>query len=253
MNRLKDPRTPTEPHLRIPPISWEWDKTDYAPDWHEPLFEVMARYVPGGSRILEVGAGGSATFGMLTARLDCRACGCEPDVAGIITARRLAEAEGATPHFTRGDGFSLPFANETFDVVYSLGLIEHFSSAESSALISKHRRVCRPGGRVIISVPNLLNLPHTLTKAVQGKRGRYYPERSFSPRRLRALMEGAGLRLIARDGLLPLWGVSMIQGGWRVIAMLNRLGIGARLGNPRRPRLRAIMGYMTFAVGECPA
>ena len=239
--------------LRVPEISWEWDKADYQPEWHEPLYEVVARYVPEGAGVLEVGAGGSATLGMLAARRGCRAVGCEPDAAGVETALRLAAREGARVGFVRGDGFALPFADGAFDVVYSLGLVEHFSPAETAALVAEHRRVCRPGGRVILSVPNLLNLPHTLYKAALGEKYRYHPERSLSPATLRALMEGAGLRVVARDGLLPLWGVGIMPGGWRVTAALKRLGLAQRLDALRSEGLRAALGYMTFAVGERPA
>lgn len=236
--------------MSVPEIAWEWDKAEYSPDWHEPIYEVMSRYVPEGATILEVGAGGSATLAMLAARRGCRACGCEPDEEGIKSALRLAEAEGARVQLVRGNGFALPFADGSFDIVYSLGLVEHFRPAETAALVAEHRRVCRPGGRVILSVPNLLNLPHTLYKAVVGKGYRYHPERSFSPRQLRAVLEGAGLRFVASDGLLPLWGVGMIPGGWRVTAALSRLGLASRLNGLRSGRLRAAFGYMTYAVGE---
>lgn len=243
-------QTGVEGRLHVPEISWEWEKADYAPEWHEPLYEVVARYVPEGASVLEVGAGGSATLGMLAARLGCRAVGCEPDRAGVETALRLAAGEGARVSFVRGDGFALPFADGAFDVVYSLGLVEHFSPRETAALVAEHRRVCRPGGRVIVSVPNLLNLPHTLYKATMGRRYRYHPERSLSPAGLRAVLEGAGLRVVARDGLLPLWGVGVMPGGWRVTAALKRLGLAQRLESLRSEGLRAALGYMTFAVGE---
>ena len=251
MNRLIE--THSKDSLRAPVIAWEWEKAGYIPTWHEPLFDLMARYVPGGSRILEVGAGGSHTLGSLARRLGCEAYGIEPDMAGITSTLTLAATEGANVEMVRGDGFVLPFAGDAFDVVYSLGLIEHFAPRESTALLAEQVRVCRPGGRVLVSVPNLLNLPHTLNKLVLAKRYTFYPERSYTPGQLRAALEAAGLRVIASDGLLPLWSLGMIRGGWRVTAALDCLRIAARLNRLESARTRATIGYMTFAVGERPS
>jgi SAM-dependent methyltransferase len=250
MTRAEAPPTAEDLRLRAPDIAWGWDEAVFNPAWHEPLFEVMARYVPRGARLLEVGAGGSATLGMLAGRLGCEAWGCEPDRHGAEAALRLAEAERARVLVVQGDGFRLPFADGSFDVVYSLGLIEHFTPRESAELVAEHRRVCRTGGRVILSVPNLLNLPHTFHKMILGSRYQYHPERSYSPRQLRAVLEEAGLRVVAADGMLPLWGVAMVPGAWRLTAALARLGLAAQLDGLKSARLRAALGYMTFAVAK---
>lgn len=149
-----------------------------------------------------------------------------------------------------GDGFALPFEDESFDFVYSLGLIEHFPETESARLVNEHVRVCRPGGSVLISVPNWLNLPHTISKWAQGKKYRYYPERSYTPGKLRKVMVASGLQIVATDGMLPLWGVAMMPGGWRVTAAIERLGLWGFIGNPKSPTVGALLGYMTFAVGR---
>lgn len=237
---------------RIPVIDWNWKEAGYLPAWHEPLFALVARYVPDGSRVLEIGAGGSHTLGALVTRRGCVGLGVEPDEAGVHSARRHAEAGGGELGLIRGDGFALPFPDGTFDVVYSLGLIEHFPPARSADLVAEHVRVCRPGGRVIVTVPNFWNVPHTLNKALLGPRYPYYPERSFTPSHLRTTLRRAGLRVTAGDGLLPLWGLAMIPGSWRVIAALDRLGLSRRIDAMRSPGVRALVGYMTLAVGERP-
>ena len=47
---------------------------------------------------------------------------------------------------------ALPFPAASFDVVYSMGTIEHF--AESDTALQEIFRVLRPGGVAIIGVPN---------------------------------------------------------------------------------------------------
>ena len=119
--------------LTAPEIDWNWENTSYLAEWHEPIVELLSRYVPGNSKILEVGAGGSHTLGALASRLHCAAFGIEPDIAGARKTIELASRESSTVLMVRGDGFLLPFADENFDVVYSLGLIEHFSPKQSEA------------------------------------------------------------------------------------------------------------------------
>lgn len=233
-----------------PPIEWDWNDAQYQSNWHEPLFQLMTRYVPRHSWVLEVGAGGSHTLAALAKRLECQAYGVEPDWAGIFTTGRLANQEGATIKMISGDGFALPFADDSFDFVYSLGLIEHFPKAESAKLVNEHVRVCKSGGRVLISVPNRFNLPHTLRKWIQGKKYKYYPERSYSSWELRRAMSSSGLQIVATDGILPLWGVAMMPGGWRVTAAVERLGLSKFICNPKSPAAGALLGYMTFAVGK---
>jgi SAM-dependent methyltransferase len=232
----------------IPQIEWNWDDVDYNPAWHDPIVELLSRYIRAGSRILEVGAGGSHTLGALAARLDCHAIGIEPDEDGIRKTIDLAN-DGAVK-MIRGDGFCLPFPDELFDVVYSLGLVEHFEYKDTEALIGEHFRVCRPGGTVIVGVPNLLNLPHSLRKAHLGKRYEYFPERSFTPWKLRKMLAKSGLKSITLDGLNSLWGLGMSPTGWRIVTILKRLGIEPLLHRIGSPAARACLGYMTYAIGR---
>ncbi len=248
---MKDPQADSSGDaLKAPDINWNWEGANYLAEWHEPIVELLSRYVPRNATILEVGAGGSYTLGGLARRLECSAFGIEPDVAGIRKTIELAQGESADVLMTRGDGFLLPFEQDRFDVVYSLGLVEHFTLEETRALIDEHIRVCKPGGLVIVAVPNLLNLPHTIRKAYLGERYEFAPEHSFSSRRLVTMLDSAGLREIKTDGVHPLWGLGMSPWGWRVVSMLKLTGIAKLLENAGSPRVRAEIGFMTYAIGR---
>jgi len=57
----------------------------------------------------------------------------------------------------RADGRSLPFEDETFDVVYSLGSIEHFGGHHAAAeSMREQARVLRPGGVVCVATEWIL-------------------------------------------------------------------------------------------------
>jgi hypothetical protein len=53
---------------------------------------------------------------------------------------------------------------QRFDLVYSIGLIEHFSPVETAAVIRRHFETARPGGLVIMTVPT----PTWLYRAIRG-------------------------------------------------------------------------------------
>ena len=238
----------------VPDIAWHWEDAQYCADWHEPVYETTLRCLgelPSGASVLEVGGGGSHTLGALAVRREQRCVAVDPSLAGLAAVHRMMERGARCPvDLIRGDGFRLPFRDGAFDAVYSLGVIEHFSSDQSAALVAEHVRVCRPGGRVVVATPNLLNLPHTAHKLIAGRRYAYYPERSYTFGQLARLLKRSGLRIVAVEGCRPLWGLAMTRVGWPLVDALTRLGITERLERVPSRAMRALIGYMVFVVGE---
>jgi len=107
----------------------------------EVFSELMNSHKPGHS--LEVGCGrGSlssyfADNGWETTLLDT-----SPEVLDI--AKNIFSANGHHARFTVGDANHLPFDKKEFDVVSSIGLLEHFE--DSSMTIREQWRVLKPGG-----------------------------------------------------------------------------------------------------------
>jgi ubiquinone/menaquinone biosynthesis C-methylase UbiE len=64
-------------------------------------------------------------------------------------------------HFQRGDsGFHLPFKDESFDVVLACAVIEHVVDVFS--VMDEIGRVCKLGGCVVLSVPNICYIKHVI-------------------------------------------------------------------------------------------
>jgi SAM-dependent methyltransferase len=105
--------------------------------------EVLAR-VDGvrGRRILEVGCGEGMMFdgtGTTPVQMD-------------VSMTRVARAAGKCRFLLCGDGYQLPFAGGSFDVVLLVAVLEH--TREPWRILAETRRVLTPGGRAIMVVPN---------------------------------------------------------------------------------------------------
>jgi arsenite methyltransferase len=111
----------------------------------------LGRLEPG-ERVLDVGCG-AGTDSLVAAQM----VGPEGSVTGIdmtpeilAKARRAAEELAAgNVEFLEGDAERLPFADESFDVVISNGVIDLIP--DKDAVFSEIYRVLRPGGRIQIA------------------------------------------------------------------------------------------------------
>lgn len=111
-----------------------------------------------------------------------RRCKCAPTVASVL---------------------HLPFADNTFDIVFSSEVIEHTPFPLIAA--AELYRVLKPGGHMILSTPNWAwQLPVRLASAL---RLRPYDgfENFVKPARLRGVLEEAGCQIVKHKGihLLP--------------------------------------------------
>ena len=144
-------------------------------------------------------------------RQGARAYGVDISEPTVIQARAAFDtAAGARHHLLGavGDVRDLPFRDASFDAIYSMGTIEHFDETERA--VAEMARVLRPGGRAIVGVPNrhdpfLRPLLATLLQAL-GLYAYGY-EKSYSRRALRAMLERAGLTVVAETAILfiPGW------------------------------------------------
>jgi SAM-dependent methyltransferase len=111
-----------------------------------------------------------------------------------------------------GDVRALPFADDSFDAIYSMGTIEHFDETEQA--VREMARVLKPGGRAIIGVPNRHDpFLRPLLATVMQATGLYAYgyEKSYSRRSLRAMLERAGFEVGVETAIL------FIPGGLRIL------------------------------------
>jgi SAM-dependent methyltransferase len=116
------------------------------------LHEIFAHVSP--TRVLEI-APGPARISVEIPRAPFR-CAIEQSPAMLeVAGRRLKQREATPPwRLVRGDGFQLPVADGQFDLAMTFRFVRHFPERERRQLFDEIRRVLRPGGRLVMDVPN---------------------------------------------------------------------------------------------------
>lgn len=161
------------------------------------VLEVMGGSVEG-RHILEVGSGRARNSACL-ARLGARVCAVDFSPVAIGLSKRLTSAEGVEIIPCLADARSLPFHENAFDLTLSEGLIEHFQPPD--LLIKEQVRVVKPGGYVLIEVPQLFSI-QAVVKFLAMTRGTwpYGWERNYTERQLKELATRNGLKIISSYG-----------------------------------------------------
>jgi len=108
---------------------------------HIPEFAQFASAA--GLRVLETGVGiGADYFEWLKA--GALATGVDISPTSLSKARRRCDSAGFHPDLRVADAEHLPFPDDTFDVVYSYGVMHH--SPDTQQCLSEAYRVLKPGG-----------------------------------------------------------------------------------------------------------
>ena len=127
-------------------------------------------------------------------------------------ARRVEEARRIQDVAT-ADVRTLPFINNSFDIVLSSSTLDHFNEAtEIERSLREIYRVLRPEGKVIITLNNYHNVSYRIAALFNRWTGRAaYANNFFSAPRLRHLLQQAGFVVTAQDTIV------LIPCGWNTI------------------------------------
>lgn len=117
----------------------------YAKEWHIPEAADFAG--ARGLRVLEIGCG-LGTDGAQFARAGADYTGVDLTDAAVELARKHFEQLGLRAEFRIADAENLDFADESFDLVYSHGVLHH--TPDTARAMREIHRVLKPGGRAVV-------------------------------------------------------------------------------------------------------
>jgi SAM-dependent methyltransferase len=100
--------------------------------------------LPQRGRAVEVGCGSARLLGRLGIARPYELTALDTSLEALRSARETSRLAGVPIRLVCGDTLRLPFADGTFDVILSGGLLEHFREPEK--VLQEMVRVLRPGG-----------------------------------------------------------------------------------------------------------
>jgi len=164
---------------------------------------------PDGRTFCEVGCGSGTTSAAL-GKLGGKITLVDISSKALAFAGGRCAQLGLDTHSIRQNGLQMGFRDETFDVVWNGGVIEHFTDDGKIALIREMWRVTRPGGLLVILVPNAHGWAFRAGKWLAERRGKWIFgfEDDLSAGRFARLAKRAGLggfELSAHNPIVGWW------------------------------------------------
>ena len=128
-------------------IAWGYDLV-FGPTLHPGRVDAIKRMgIKPGDRVLEVGVGTGINVDLYPT--DCAVTGIDLSSSMLEKARERVAREGVrNVRLLQMDAANLKFADDSFDIVYAPYVISVVP--DPVAVTREMRRVCRPGGRIVI-------------------------------------------------------------------------------------------------------
>lgn len=230
------------PKHQQPDIVAVWDKVakNYAginaeAADHKAALQVILERMrdPEGKWFCEVGCG-SGIYSAYLAQLGAKIALVDLSMKALAFAKSNFEKQlRLQAQFCCQNGLLLGFRSDVFDVVWNAGVIEHFTDDGKVTLMQEMWRVTRPGGMVLILVPNRWDLPYTFYKFIAERRGNwpYGFADDLTVRRCRKLTRQAGFEQVDVFAYNPVVGWWFLRRGK---AITERLGLNTLVWHSKR-------------------
>jgi SAM-dependent methyltransferase/uncharacterized protein YbaR (Trm112 family) len=183
---------------------------------HGNLYRHLARGLPrypiprfplppgNGERLLDIGCNWGR-WSIAAARAGYRVVGIDPSFEAIVAAGRIARQLGVEVEYVVADARRLPFPDSAFDVVFSYGVLQHFSKADVAVAVGEIARTLEPGGTSWVQMPNSRGVRSIYQLARRGFRaGSRFEVRYWQPAELRRVFGTIGPTELSTDGFFTL-------------------------------------------------
>lgn len=185
----------------------------------------LARQIPVGSRVLDIGVG-SGVFESIAIQRGLDVYGLDPSERSIeMLQTRLGLGEKAKVGYSQ----AIPFEDNSFDYIVVSEVLEHLTDEILAATMDEVQRVLVPGGRLLGSVPSreVLKGAQVICPCCATPFHRWGHMQSFTPQRMREMLSGN--LIVERIGERPF--VSFAHLNWKgkiassLLLIANWLGV----------------------------
>ena len=178
-------------HLKKINPKWTFKKWSYRHTFVAKMKYITSLKIPRNKKILDAGCG----QGLLVEHFKRKSY----DITGI-------DAFYGSEHVVKGDILKSNFKDNTFDLIFCLDVIEHFSFDQQEVLVKELTRILKSGGVIIWSIPNMANLSSRVAFLFLGRLLRtakvsYHP--GDRPIKEYYKMIGKYLKIVKKKGLSP--------------------------------------------------
>ncbi len=201
---------------------------------------------PKGKKILEVGSGtgqGSAFLaskGGIVHLVDI-------SEKSLEFSRKYFDSKKLPVKLYRQNAFAMKFPLGSFDFVWNGGVIEHFNDKEKILMIKKMWKLVRPGGKILIAVPNAYDFPFMIAKKILElrKKWSFGSEDDLTMKRMRNLAKHAGIKNFSIYAYNPIVGFWFFPYGRQVTSIL-------RLNTLRVHKISSPLGHILIFSAKKP-
>lgn len=160
--------------MRIKKLEKTWDNE--AKSYHfesDSQVDYLANYYhllkglgnPKGKKILEVGSGSGQMSAFLASKggkvhlLDI-------SKKSLEFSGRYFVSKNLPVKLYQQDAFHMKISPESFDYVWNGGVVEHFNDAEKILMLKEMWKLVKPGGKLLVTVPNAFDFPFMVAKKI---------------------------------------------------------------------------------------
>lgn len=163
------------------------------------------RWLPARSgKVLDMGCGTGAFLRMLaTTHAGMSLAGVDFSEDSIATATDACSAVRPAPDLRAISKYPTPWPPQSFDVIYSLEVVEHLDDAMLDSVLDECARLLKPGGILIVTTPNAEDLErqHTCCPECGATFHIWQHQRSWSVASLTELIEGRGFTAVRVEAM----------------------------------------------------
>jgi len=108
----------------------------------------VPKYFPAGGQVLHAGCGSGQVDTDIAKKVSLCALDISPQALGIYR-----KSQPQVARLIHASIFDIPVPDQTYDGVYNLGVMEHFTEDEIRKILREFHRVLKPGGRITLFWP----------------------------------------------------------------------------------------------------